>query len=85
MTKEGMTLFRSLYKNYDGLQDKLINYWAKVAQSLSKNKYVVGFDPLNEPWPSWSGVTDAINTLLPGRFDQNDLAPMYTKIYEKLK
>ena len=54
---ESRTLFRALYDNTGSLQDKFVDYWGRVAQKFAKNKYVMGFDPLNEP-----GVS--ANTLL---------------------
>jgi hypothetical protein len=63
------------------MQDKYVDYWAAVTDSLSSNPFVIGFDPFNEPMPSWSTVTDLLNTIMPGKFDQMDLAPMYEKIF----
>ena len=71
--------------NQQGLADKYVDYWAKVANTLSSNKYVMGFDPFNEPLPSWTSIKDAINTIYPGHFDHNNLAPLYTKINAKLQ
>ena len=51
-TREGFTLFRAFYENNFGIQDKYVDYWTQVVQALGKNKYVVGFDPINEPYPS---------------------------------
>jgi len=53
---ESFTLFRAFYNNDFEMQDKYVAYWDKVSSSLSQNKYVMGFDPFNEPMPSWSGV-----------------------------
>jgi len=44
---------------------------------------VVGFDPFNEPAPSWGTVEEAYDTVLPGHFDDKKLAPMYKRINEK--
>ena len=49
---ETVSLFNKLYDNKDGMQDQFIKYWATVAQKFAKNPYVIGYDPLNEPWPS---------------------------------
>jgi aryl-phospho-beta-D-glucosidase BglC (GH1 family) len=34
------------------MQDKFVSYWDAVSSKLSQNKYVIGYDPLNEPTPS---------------------------------
>jgi len=46
---EVQTLFRALYDNNQGLQDKFVAYWVHVAKRFANNQYVMGFDPLNEP------------------------------------
>lgn len=51
---ESWTIFRELWTNKNGLQDKYVNYWKVVSQKLAPNKYIIGFDPINEPLPSWS-------------------------------
>lgn len=48
---------------------------------MTKNPYVIGFDPLNEPYPG-----DWINSpqlLLPGYFDRYRLQPMYERVFER--
>jgi len=82
---ESLSVFRALYMNTNGLADKFVNYWAEVATTLSKNEYVVGFDPINEPSPSWTSISDLVGTLMPGAFDANNLAPLYTRINEKIQ
>jgi endoglycosylceramidase len=82
---DSLTIFRAMYMNNFGLQDNYVAYWNKVAESLSANKFVVGFDPFNEPFPSWKGLKDTLNTLYPGHFDKNNLAPLYAKINEKFQ
>ena len=78
---ESFALFRALYKNNFGLQDKYVAYWKTVTQSLSSNQFVIGFDPFNEPMPSWNDFGDLLNTVFPGHFDQNNLTPLYERIY----
>lgn len=80
-TPEALTLFNSIYHNELGMQDKFVAYWAFVSKALSSNPYVIGFDPFNEPPPSWRNVEDALNTILPGHFDREKLAPMYARIH----
>lgn len=66
---ESMTLFRALYNNDYGLQDAYVAFQGKVAQAFSANKYVVGYDPLNEPMPGWDSITNLLDLITPGHFD----------------
>jgi aryl-phospho-beta-D-glucosidase BglC (GH1 family) len=34
------------------LTDKFVKYWEVLANKFAKNKFVIGFDPLNEPFPA---------------------------------
>lgn len=51
-----------------------------TSASLTKNPYVVGFDPLNEPYPG--KIVRHPTLLLPGNADRTLLAPMYTRLFE---
>lgn len=82
---ESFTLFRALYKNIFGLQEAYVSYWMQVTKALSSNQYVIGFDPFNEPMPSWNDPLDLIRTVWPGHFDNLDLTPLYERIYEGYK
>ena len=57
ISPEGQTLFRALYDNNQGIQDKFVGFWAEVAKKFASNQYIMGFDVLNEPYI-------AINNLL---------------------
>jgi endoglycosylceramidase len=48
---EAFTLFRGFYNNDFGIQDKYLEYWSYVSNRLSSNKFVIGYDPINEPGP----------------------------------
>ena len=48
-TTDSQNAFDALYNNKDGLRDKFIAFWDKSSARFSRNPYVVGFDPLNEP------------------------------------
>lgn len=78
---EALTIARALYSNSDGLQDKFVAFWAHVSAALRHNPYVLGFDPLNEPFASWSDPLEAFKRMLPGNFDRSVLAPMYARIH----
>lgn len=52
---EGITIFNALWKNINGTQDKFIAFFDKVSETLANNPYIIGYDPFNEPFPSWNG------------------------------
>ena len=58
-----------------------MSYWDHVSARLANNPYVVGYDPLNEPWPG-NPIKD-ISLLKPGHMDKKYLAPMYANIFDK--
>lgn len=78
---EGQAIFDSLYSNNFGLQDNFIAFWDAVSKKFSKNQFVIGFDPINEPFPALNSKND----LVPGAFDKYQLQPMYEKVFEKYK
>jgi aryl-phospho-beta-D-glucosidase BglC (GH1 family) len=78
-----MALFHAFYKNDLGIQDKFVTFWDVVSKRLSKNEFVIGFDPLNEPIPSSIWRNPALK--LPKRFDKTELTPLYEKIFQKYK
>jgi hypothetical protein len=55
---ENLTVFRALYENNFNMTDRFLAYWEATAKALSANQYVVGFDPINEPYPSYDGYAD---------------------------
>lgn len=59
-----------------------MNYWVKVAKRFAGNPYVVGFDPINEPFPS-NIYKDAALFYQPGLFDRTILQPLYKRIFEQ--
>jgi hypothetical protein len=68
---ESMKAFDALYSNKLGLQDKFVDYWDATSKYLTSNPYVIGFDPLNEPYVgNWIRRPDL---LLPGNFDLHRL------------
>lgn len=80
-TKQGVSQFGALFTNEYGLNDKLIAFWDKVASRFESNPYVVGFDPLNEPYPA-NNVRD-LTLNIPGVMDRKHLDPTYAAIYDK--
>jgi len=84
---ESWTVFRELWTNKNGLQDKYVAYWDAMTKALAPNPYIVGFDPTNEPLPSWTSLTNALWKIMPesGNFDRYDLTPMYERIFKVIK
>jgi endoglycosylceramidase len=79
---ESQSVFDKLYDNIGGMQDDFIAYWDVVSKRFAGNKYVIGYDPLNEPFPS-SLFTDPTIMLKPGRFDGQKLQPMFKRAFER--
>ena len=46
---EAMTIQRAFYFNDLGIKDKFVSFWKAMATHFAKNKFVVAYDPLNEP------------------------------------
>lgn len=49
------------------MQDKFVNFWDHVSMRLAKNPYVVGYDPLNEPFPANPAHDPML--FIPGKMD----------------
>eukprot|EP00354_Favella_ehrenbergii_P000910 CAMPEP_0170464092 /NCGR_PEP_ID=MMETSP0123-20130129/8954_1 /TAXON_ID=182087 /ORGANISM="Favella ehrenbergii, Strain Fehren 1" /LENGTH=318 /DNA_ID=CAMNT_0010729679 /DNA_START=608 /DNA_END=1564 /DNA_ORIENTATION=- len=80
MTRQSASAFGALFTNKDGLQDKFVSYWDHVSARFAKNPFVVGYDPLNEPFPA-NPARDPM-LFLPGHMDKKYLDPMYSKLFE---
>lgn len=75
MTSNSIVGFEALYKNTQNLRDKFVAYWDKTSARFGNNPFVVGFDPLNEPFPG--NFIKNPSLLWPGNADRENLAPMY--------
>jgi len=64
------------------MQDKYVEFWKQVTKKLKNNIYVVGYDPINEPMPSYHSVFDLVNKILPGHYDRMQLEPLYARLFE---
>ncbi len=62
------------------MQDKFVEYWKAVATRFANNPFIVGYDPLNEPFPS-NIFTDPTLFLEPGKFDRVGLEPLYNRTF----
>lgn len=65
VTMESMSLFRALYFNKHGMRDKFEASWEVVGEALAGNPYVLGFDPLNEPFPAWTSPFYILDSIVP--------------------
>lgn len=81
-TPEATSVFDHLYSNYKGMQDAFIAYWDAVSKKFAGNKYILGYDPLNEPFAS-SLYSNPGVFLEDGRFDEQVLSPLYKRAFEK--
>lgn len=82
---ESVSAFNNLYQNNFGLRDKFLAYWDKVSASFASNPYVIGYDPINEPFPSDYFKHPEL-VLVPGKFDKEILQPLYKdsfNVYQK--
>lgn len=73
-----------MYNNDSGLQDKFIAYWLHVAKRFGKNKYVIGFDPLNEPTAAGMQKADSWQSVMfGGATDRRVLQPLFARIQKE--
>ena len=79
MSAESLDILEQLYTPTK-IQDLFVAYWKKVATRLAGNPWVVGYDPLNEPFPS-NVVKDPTIVFSPGKFDKVALEPLYSRAY----
>lgn len=51
-TKQSVAGFGALFTNKQNMNDKFTAYWDATSARFAGNPYVVGYDPLNEPFPA---------------------------------
>jgi endoglycosylceramidase len=78
---ESLSAFGMLYQNIDGLQDKFVAYWDKVSSYFANNPYVIGYDPINEPYPS-NYMIDPSIAMEQGKFNRELLQPLYERTFQ---
>jgi endoglycosylceramidase len=67
-----------------GLQERFAAAWADVARRFAKRGYVMGYDPLNEPWPG----TDFPSCVSPAgcpEFEEGKLGPLEAKVVRAIR
>lgn len=76
--------FEGLYQNKYGIQDRFAEYWGVVSKALSPNPYVIGYDPLNEPWPG-NFYNDFSLFYRQTKFDSEYLFPMLQRVHKAIR
>jgi endoglycosylceramidase len=67
-----------------GLQQRFAAAWAGVAKRFAGRRYVMGYDPLNEPWPGSAFATCLVPTGCPA-FERDRLGPLEAKVVAAIR
>ncbi len=67
-----------------GLQERYAAAWKHVASRFEKQPYVMGYDPLNEPWPG-NAYSDCLNTAGCPAFEQGPLGELEGKVVKAIR
>lgn len=81
---EVASAFDALYQNKDGLLDKMFAFWTEVTNRLKSNPNVIGYDILNEPWPS-NMYKEASLFFHPRKFDKTILYPVAQRAHDVVR
>ena len=63
------------------MKNKFLDYWDVVSTKFASNPFIIGYDPLNEPFFG-NPFRDPLNAM-PGYFDKHVLAPLFTLVNER--
>jgi endoglycosylceramidase len=74
-TAEVASAFANLYNNVNGIRDRFLDFWNVTSAAFANNPYVLGYDPINEPFLANFWEHPAL--LLPGKFDRQVLQSLY--------
>jgi len=80
-TKQSVNGFGALFLNKDNMNDKFAAFWDATSARFAGNPYVVGYDPINEPFAA-NNVKDP-TLQIPGVMDHKHLTPTYAKVFDK--
>jgi len=72
------SVYDSLYFNKQGLRDNYTNFWKVIAKQFKGNKYVLGFDLWNEPFPG--NMYKKFWEYFPGRADNDQVLEFYRAV-----
>lgn len=67
-----------------GLQERYAAAWRRVATKFSASRYVMGYDPINEPWPGnqWPSCVDPDGC---AGFEQDGLGELEGKVVSAIR
>jgi len=68
------------YTEHKYLQDHYIMAWQKIMERFRDNKFVIGYDLMNEPWGG-----DLIKVFLSGEFEKKLLTAFYARMIPELR
>lgn len=71
---EVVSSFEKLYTN-ETVQERFLAFWDVVSKRLANNTYIMGYDPINEPWPA-NFYKDFSLFLVQTKFDTTFLYPL---------
>jgi endoglycosylceramidase len=74
-TPEASSAFDNLYKNVNGIRDRFLDYWDVVIDTFKDNPYVLGYNPLNEPFNG--NFFKDLTLWFPGALDHKVLQGLY--------
>lgn len=77
-TEELSSAYQSLYNNRGGIQNDFAKFWATIASFFKNNKYVVGYEIINEPWAGNVFRNPAL--IVPTVADKLNLARLYKRV-----
>ena len=63
------------------MNDKFVAFWDATSARFSGNPYVLGYDPINEPFAG-NNIKDP-SLQIHGEMDKRYLAPTYAKVFDK--
>ncbi len=66
--------FDRFWSNTDGIQDSYVAFFGMLAERYQDEPAVVGFEPMNEPFPGWWGLTHY------WKWYEKQLFPMYERV-----
>ena len=67
-----------------GLQERYASAWKRVAKRFKRARYVMGYDPLNEPWPGSRWPTCVLPAGCPG-FERGGLGSLEQKVVTAIR